>query len=656
MAKYVIIFILVFSTVLSFSQETNLSDVIINIAEELAADDSDPEAAATYIERLNELAENPVKLNSSGENEISRLFFLSDFQIKALVDYAHSSGRIISVYEIVNIPGFDKETTEMMIPFITLDSKANMNADSIRWRNTSVTNFCIKSGNDDTTSLGSPGKLLTKYKFAAGGFSGGLTVEKDPGEKLFNSNPPGPDFLSANIAYNGNGILRRFIVGDYSARFGQGTNINTGIRTGLSITAPGYMSAIDEIKPYTSTNENNFFRGVATEFSLKNLGLFLFYSKNYSDATLGSLSGSSKDYIENFYIAGIHNTPTLLLKKDAISDLVYGMNISYNFNNIRIGLVWSEDRFSLPVNPISNNPENIFDFKGKGNKIYTLYYNSLIKNILLYGEFSSNETNKYAFIQGASFRPADRLTINFLFRNYNAGYVSFHGKGPGSALPTGNENGILGNFTFEAAKHLFVSGGCDIQHFKWLRFRCSAPTWGMKQELRVRYMPTEKVTIDASYNYRSTMIDNTESKGIPVQNQNITKSAKGSFRYSPYDILTLTTRIDYKIVDPSGNKGILLLQDFVYRFRQVPVTVWFRYSVFNSDDWDSRLYSYENDLLYSFSIPALSGEGSRSYMMAKWEISDIMELRVKYGLTTLIVNGTGMENNKELKIQLSIRL
>ena len=160
-----------------------------------------------------------------------------------------------------------------------------------------------------------------------------------------------PDFLSAHFAYNGNGLIRRLIIGDYSARFGQGTNINTGIRTGLSLTAPGYMSASDEIKPYTSTDENNFFRGVAAEFSVKNLGLSLFYSKNNSDATLGSSSGSSKDYIENFYMAGIHNTSSLLLKKDAVSEMAYGINLSYNFNNIRIGLIWSEDRFSLPVNP-----------------------------------------------------------------------------------------------------------------------------------------------------------------------------------------------------------------------------------------------------------------------------------------------------------------
>jgi hypothetical protein len=641
--------------VLSFSQETNLSEVVINIAEELAADDSDPEAAATYIERLYELAENPVKINSASENEISRLFFLSDFQAKALADYAHSSGRIISFYELVNIPGFDKETAEMMIPFITLDSKTTVNSDSVYWRNISITNLSIRSGNYDTTSLGSPWKILTKYKFTAGAFSGGFTAEKDPGEKFFSTSPPLPDFLSAHLAYNGNGMIRRFIVGDYSARFGQGTNINTGIRTGLSLTAPGYMSARDEIKPYTSTDENNFFRGIAAEFSYENLGLTLFYSKNYSDATLGSLSGSSKDYIEIFYLAGVHNTISLLQKKDAISELAYGINLSYNFNNLRVGFTWSGNRFSLPVKISGNDPVDIFDFEGDRNNLYTFSYNGIIKRILLYGEFSANENKKYALVQGLSFRPSDRLTINFLFRNYSAGYISFHGKGPGSSSSTGNEQGILGNFTFEAAKHLFVSGGCDIRQFQWLKYRCSAPSSAKKQEIRVRYLPSESLTIDASYNYRSSMFNEQETNGITDQIETKSRTVKVIARYILSDNLTLATRLDYKVADPSGSKGMLLLQDMVFSFRQLPVTLWFRCCIFQTDDWDSRLYTYENDLLYSFSIPALAGEGSRSYIMAKWEVGDFAVLRVKYGLTSLIESGTSTKNNKELKIQFRIQ-
>jgi hypothetical protein len=133
----------------SLCQEIKLSETIKNIAEEVAAIESDPEAAAIYIESLNELAENPVKINSSGEEEISRLFFLSDFQVKALADYAHSSGKIISVYEIANIPGFDRETCEMMIPFISLSNMLSISPDSAKWRHTLITNICDKTGSNE---------------------------------------------------------------------------------------------------------------------------------------------------------------------------------------------------------------------------------------------------------------------------------------------------------------------------------------------------------------------------------------------------------------------------------------------------------------------------------------------------------------------------
>jgi hypothetical protein len=641
-------------TCVALSQEINLPEKIISIAEDLASDEEDPEAVSLFIERLHELSENPVKLNSSDEDEISRLFFLSDFQVKALADYAHSSGRILSVFELATIPGFDKETVELMIPFITLEFKTVINSDSVRWKYSLISNFSIKPGSNDTSSLGSMWRIMTKYKFSAGRFSCGFTIEKDPGEKFLYGNPPLPDFLSSHIIFSGSGIIRKIIAGDFSARFGQGTNINTGIRRGVSLTEPGYMSASNEIKPYTSTDENNFFRGVAAEFSFSNFELSLFYSKNYSDATIEISSGYSNEYIENFYLSGIHNTPSLLHKKDAISDLAYGINLKYNFKNLRAGLIWSGNRFSLPVNLTTRDPENIFDFTGSRNNIFTIYYNSIIKKILFYGELSLNTNKHYAAIQGMSFRPSDRVTINFLFRNYDSGYTAFHGKGPGTGSSTDNEKAILGNFTFEAAKHLFISGGCDIVKSPWLKYRCSAPSSSARKEIKVRFLPSEKLSIEASYNYRLSMVNNTEKPGIYEQNTLITRSMKAFIRYSLADNLILGTRIDYKLVDPSGTSGRIMFQEINYSFKHLPVTIWVRYCIFNTRDWNSRIYTYENDLLYSYSIPALTGKGSRNYFMVRWKIGGFAELRFKYAITSLVTNGPLAENSDEVKMQFRI--
>jgi hypothetical protein len=647
--------LLIFTSPKIFAQAESLSERITCIAEELAADETDPDEATDYVERLQELVEDPVKINSSDENEISRLFFLSGFQVKALADYPDASGKILSIYEIASIPGFDNEIALMMIPFITLENKSPASSYSTKLRNVSITNLSIKPLINDSSSLGSQWRVLSKYKFTAGTFSGGFTGEKDPGEKFLSGTPPLPDFFSAYLSYNGKGIIRKIIIGDYSARFGQGINLNTGIRTGLSLTSQGYMSARDEIKPYTSTNENNYLRGIAAELSFKSIAIYLFYSKNYSDATLGSFSGTSKDYIENFYTSGLHNTSSLLQKKDAISDLLYGINLSYNFKNLKIGMAFSEDRLSLPVIESADNPEKVINFEGDKNNLYTIYYNSIIKRIFLYGDFSVNKFSEYAFVQGISLRPSDRLTVNFLYRKYSAGFVSFHGKGPGRGSSTGNEEGILGNFIFEAAKHLFISGGCDIWKFPWLRYRCAAPSYGMKQEVSARFLVSEKLTIDASFNYRLSVINNPATGGIPKQGEIISRTIKGAFRYSLIDNLTIGTRLDYKIVPTSGSRGMLMLQDINYTFRQFPVTIWLRYCLFDTDDYDSRIYAYENDLLYSFSIPAFSGEGSRTYLMAKWKISNIAEMRIKYGITSLNTGTSTFENKEELKMQFRLR-
>ncbi len=542
----------------------------------------------------------------------------------------------------------------MMISFISLKNKENEIPEKLKFRNTLISNFIIKPGECDTSLTGSLWKVLSKYKVTAGPFSGGMTIEKDAGESFLSGSPPLPDFISSHLSFTGQGAIRKIILGDYSARFGQGTSINTRMRTGLSLTASGYMMGSDEIRPYTSSDENNFFRGAAAELSIKKLGFSLFYSCNKIDASISSSADSAKLYVENFYKTGLHNTPSLLLKKDVVSETFYGINLNYSISSFRFGLTWSESRFSLPVNLKSGNPEDLYSFEGMKNGVYSVYYNSLIKRILLFGEASADDSLNLAIVQGITLRPSDRLSINFLYRNYSPEFVSFHGMGPGSGSSTGNEYGLLGNFTFEAAKHLFISAGCDISWFPWLKYRCSYPSLAKKQEVRLKYIPGENISIEASYNYRFLMSDVKDQQGLNGIAELTVRTLKAIVKYSPAENLTLTTRIDYKVADDQGSKGMLMLQDLNYRFRQVPVTIWFRHCIFNTDDWNSRLYAYENDLLYSFSIPALSGKGSRTYLMAEWEIGDVAELRVKYGLTTLIENGNYPGDKDELRMQFRI--
>jgi hypothetical protein len=633
------------------SQEIKISERIIAIAEELAADESDPAAAELFSELLFELADDPVIINSGDEKEISRLFFLTEFQVKVLADYVKTSGRILSPFEIANIPGFDRESAEMLIPFVSFEIHPAAFIDSARFRQTLLVSAIHKTTVTDPSAPGSPWRALTRYKFQWGNLSGGFTAEKDPGEKFLSGKIPLPDFYSGYLIYKGSNILKRIIIGDYSVRFGLGTNINSGLRTGLSLTTPGNFGGRSEIRPYTSTDENNFFRGAAAEFSIKNLSLILFYSDNRIDATLNNTADPAGMSVKSLYRTGLHTDSGAILKKDALRETGWGANLSYNFRNLRTGIALSETGFSLPLMPDISDPANKYDFTGRKNTLYTIYYNSLIRRFILFGEFSLSGMKGHAFVQGVSLRPADRLSINLLYRNYSPGYVSFHANGPASGSGNGNEYGIFGNFTFEAAKFLFISAGSDVTEYPWLRYRCSSPSLAKRHEIRIRYLPSQKLAFETIYNSKSLMVNDQNENGIPRQIQIVTQSVRGSAKYSPSEYLTFITRADYKIVSSTKSKGMLLLQDINLRFRGIPVSIWMRFSIYNTGGFESGIYTWENDLLNSFSIPVMYGNGNRRYIMASWKTAGRVELRIKYGVTsTSVINGR-MKDINDFRIQ-----
>jgi len=652
--KKALLIIFPFFFINTYSQESEISQIITDIAEELAADEDNPGSVELFFEQLYELAEDPVNINSGDEKEISRLFFLSDFQVKSLADYVHKSGKILSMYEIPSIPGFDRQTAEWISQFVIPGKKQEVPASPAKLHNTLVTNFILKPGSYDTSYLGSPLKILTKYKFSAGRLSGGITAEKDAGEKIFPAQVPVPDFLSAHISFSGKGFIRKIILGDFGSRLGLGTNINTGMRTSLSLSSPGYMPVRNEIKPWTSADENNFFRGVAAELSTKKFGAILFFSQNMTDATTGTSEDSSELFIENLYTSGLHNKSSLLLKKDVVRNSAYCASLSYEFKSLRTGITCSYNRFSIPFRSETYDPEKLYDLTGYGTSILSASYNYSRKRILLFGEASLEGFSDPGIVQGIGIRASDRLSVNFLYRNYSPGFVSFHGAGPGNSSATNNERGLFGNFSLEAAKHLFVSAGCDISYTPWLKYMTGFPSMAKRYEVRLRYLPDEKYSFDIKYFSRKWMCDLNRDQGIAGISENKVQSVQGISRFLVSDKFSVVTRIDFKFAALSSGKGMLMLQDLKYVFRKVPLTVWFRYCIFRTDDWNSRLYTYENDLLYSFSIPALSGNGTRNYLMLKWDLKDYGELRIKYGMTEIQDNNSAIEGQHEVKMQVRL--
>jgi hypothetical protein len=278
----------------------------------------------------------------------------------------------------------------------------------------------------------------------------------------------------------------------------------------------------------------------------------------------------------------------------------------------------------------------------------------MISRVLLYGELSVNESHRYAVIQGLTLRPSDRLSINLFYRNYKEGYISLHGNGPGITSSSGSGRTVLGNFNFEAAKFLFISGGCAIREYPWLRYRVSSPSYDIRKEIRIRYSPSDKFLLESSYNYHLSTTDDDRENSVPGLKELSLRSFTTVIRYDLAENLTFGTRFYYRSASETSSKSFAMVQDLNYLFRKIPLTLWIRFGLFNTDDWDTRIYIYENDLLYSYSIPALYGKGSKNYLMLSWRIQEKAEIRFKYGITSNYKQALQDQITEEFRLQIRV--
>ena len=90
----------------------------------------------------------------------------------------------------------------------------------------------------------------------------------------------------------------------------------------------------------------------------------------------------------------------------------------------------------------------------------------------------------------------------------------------------------------------------------------------------------------------------------------------------------------------------------------------FRFGLFDTD-YNARIYSYENDILYGYSIPAYVGKGFRTYFNIRYTVvENFIDIWIRYsqfgyvdkeniGTQLTEINGN---NKSEVKLQMRIKL
>ena len=64
-----------------------------------------------------------------------------------------------------------------------------------------------------------------------------------------------------------------------------------------------------------------------------------------------------------------------------------------------------------------------------------------------------------------------------------------------------------------------------------------------------------------------------------------------------------------------------------------PISGVLRLQYFETDGYNSRIYAYENDVLYSYSIPAFSDKGFRYYLTLNYDLTKKLSFWLRWAQT-----------------------
>ena len=214
---------------------------------------------------------------------------------------------------------------------------------------------------------------------------------------------------------------------------------------------------------------------------------------------------------------------------------------------------------------------------------------------------------------------------------------------------------------------LRFDGYFDLYMSKWLKYLTDAPSWGSDNFLQATFTPNKKMEMYLRYRVELKKKNQSDNEGafdylVNEQRQAVRFNAK----YKVSDAITLGNRIEwayYKIGKSKPENGFVVYQDVTFKLLSFPLSLNARLAIFKTSSYNSRIYAYENDVLYSFSIPAYYGNGMRYYLTLRYTATRNIDFWVRFSQTQQFDTktiGTGLDmidaNHKsEIKVQMRLR-
>lgn len=616
-------------------------------------------------EVLFQLYLNPIDINKADTELLQGSYLLNEDQINSLIAYRNLFGELISLYELQAVPGFDVQTIDRIIPFITLEDRQGRSQKFfIRLQNEEQAYFLFRhrrtwetrqgftpqdttaSGRIGSRYLGDPNELYVRFRIQhARDFSIGFTLDKDPGEQFkwdIKSARYGFNFTSFHLTRYNIGNWKVISIGDFQASFGQGLVFGAGYSFGKGAeTVPTIRRSSRGIIPYTAAMEFGFFRGVAATYQLKKIQVSLLSSFSHKDGQIQTAIdsiGEPQNFISSFNQSGLHRTTSEVSGKNKFREISVGGNVQYAHSSgkFQTGTNFLLTRFDQPWIRDARI-YNKFEFSGRQNSVGSIFFNYNWKNFNLFGESARSQSTGKGTVLGLVSSLSRQVDFSLLWRKYDRNFHSFFANSLSESTRPTNETGIYLGIEIRPNTRWKINAYYDYFKFPWLKFRIYAPSNGSEWLGKISFRPSK--TLTAFVQIRSEIKDrnstNSSEPKLIFQVKPISKySGLISLEYQVTKSLFLRSRILMSYVDfeAKKSKGFMILQDFKYGRQRWRITS--RIALFDTENYESRLYAFENNVLWTFSIPALSGQGMRYYLVGQYTISPKLTAYCRFARTS----------------------
>jgi len=645
----------------------------------------------TYFDELYFFMDNPINLNKTHFEELARLHLLTDVQMQGILNYRLNYGDFITIYELGAIAELDPQLIDMILPFVEI---GEVEKDDFKWKNVFkygkheiISRYQRvlqeKKGYEDQSDsafvanpngqyLGSPHKFYLRYRNQyKDRISWGVTMEKDEGEEFFTgSQKLGFDYYSGHLFLKDFWKFNKIALGDYQVNFGQGLTMWSGFAMGKSANVMSAKRYAYGLRPYTAVNESRFMRGAGISIGGDHFEATVFGSYKRIDANINAVDTTQLDNIDNsfssFQISGFHRRQNEIDDKDALKEGILGAEIAYKGDKMRIGLSSVYTQFDQPLSP---NPAAYREYKFAESKLLTsgLNYRYFFRKVSIFGETAISDNYKLATINGLSWHVDPRLDLMMVYRNYDRGFQSLYSTGFGESSDNTGEMGVYFGVQARITKRINISAYYDQFNYTYLKYLTDDYSEGreifVQMDMKISRRSKAHIRFRNKITQRNSRDDVT---GIKPQVDLKKTNIRVHYEQQLNSQLTLKSRIEWVnyLYDQDKSNGLLMFQDIVYRFEKIPMKVYGRYALFDSDSYDARVYAYENDLLYVFSIPSYFHRGMRAYLLFKLDLGRKVDFWFKWGVWSYQnrdVISSGLEEidgsrKSDIKFQLKIRL